>query len=90
MKASLEPDAARITLSRRNLIALLVKLSIPDAKVQIEKWDQGVLVTVHAEPDHLHYDQFVLPGPMSSPTEKLIKVVQKAIDKETKSWPKKA
>ncbi len=56
-----------VTLSHRNLLALLAKLSASPARSHCSiGWDRLV---VHAEPDALHYAGRVPPGRMHPATE---------------------
>jgi hypothetical protein len=56
-----------VTLSHRNLLALLAKLSgSPERSHCSIAWDRLI---VHAEPDDVHYAGRVLPGPMHPTTE---------------------
>ncbi len=63
-----------VTLSRRNLLALLAKLSgSPEGSHCSIGWDRLI---VHAEPDDVHYAGRVPPGPMHPATEARIKLLE--------------
>jgi hypothetical protein len=64
----------KVTLSRRNLLALLAKLSgSPERSHCSIGWDRLV---VHAEPDAEHYGGRVAPGAMHPMTEATIKYLE--------------
>ena len=66
-----------VTLSRRNLLALLAKLDEPESYRAITSTNsyldfveiEGIPFVVHAESDADHYGQRRLPGPMTPTTE---------------------
>jgi hypothetical protein len=55
MKLTLDGPVARVTLSRRNLLTLLNKLSDPESKRTLVKKGESTLLLVTAEEDDLHY-----------------------------------
>jgi hypothetical protein len=59
----------RVTLSRRNLRTLLLKLADPDSKRTISRdVEPGLRLEVHAESDEVHYAERP-PGQMTLWTE---------------------
>ena len=59
----------RVTLSRRNLRALLIKLKEPESKKAISRdIEPGMRLYVHAESDDVHYAERA-PGQMALWTE---------------------
>ena len=68
MRVEIADDGTiNVTLSRRNLLALLAKLSgSPEGSHCSIAWDRLI---VHAEPDDVHYAGRVPPGPMHPTTE---------------------
>ena len=65
-----------VTLSRRNLLTLLAKLEIPGSSRTIIKPDGTYVI---AEPDELHYQGRVPPGPMTPETEEIATVIDHAL-----------
>lgn len=83
MRLDIQSDVAGapilVTLSRRNLLALLAKLSQPGSACAIESANAYVdgqlfpiAFRVHSESDELHYSDRPLPGPMHPATEELL------------------
>jgi len=70
MNATTHGQTLRITLSRRNLLALLQKLDTmgDSACTIVRQCDNGWGVVVTAEPDEVHYADR-LPGAMHPVTE---------------------
>ena len=68
-----EGDSIRITLSERNLKALLAKLTIPGSQCTLYLYSPNLQTGFYitAEPDDVHYDGRT-PGRMSPETEELI------------------
>lgn len=60
-----------ITLSRRNILALLHKLDWDDSERTIQKFADGIILTVVAEDDNGHYGDGVA-GVMHAETERFI------------------
>jgi hypothetical protein len=63
----------KITLSKRNLLALLQKLEMPGSKRTIYILDNGVALGVTAESDEVHYADREPAGAMHPETEEAIK-----------------
>lgn len=64
MNAKVEGRRITITLSRRNLRTLLLKLERPDsARTLVRTTDEGYILVIHAEDDDEHY-QDRKPGPV--------------------------
>jgi hypothetical protein len=63
MKLTLDGPVARVTLSRRNLLTLLNKLSDPESKRTLVKKGESTLLLVTAEEDDLHYKDRPEGGP---------------------------
>jgi hypothetical protein len=80
MKADINNDGnvITITLSKRNLLALLSKVDDPDSQKTISKYSDklGQHVRVKAEPDNEHYGHRKA-GPMSEKSEKFIREYDK-------------
>lgn len=83
MRVDLSAGVVRVTLSERNLVALLVKLHQPCSKRTIsgryayhngELLDEVVLV-VRSEPDALHYKGREPAGAMDPATEQYLAAV---------------
>jgi hypothetical protein len=78
---SVEGSLLLVTLSRRNLLALLAKLDEPASWRTIvggyvycdEELFDGVRLAVRAEPDELHYADREPPGPMLPSTEAAVR-----------------
>jgi hypothetical protein len=78
---SVEGGLVLVTLSRRNLLALLAKLDEPASWRTIaggyvycdEELVDGVTLAVRSEPDELHYADREPPGPMLPSTEASIR-----------------
>jgi hypothetical protein len=66
-----------VTLSQRNLLALLHKLVMENSAGTIIK-PGGI--TVHVEPDAVHYAGRSAPGPMHPDTERFIELMKGAIE----------
>lgn len=60
-----------ITLSRRNILALLHKLDWPESARTVQKYIDGVLLTIVAEDDEEHYGDDAA-GVMHDKTERFI------------------
>lgn len=60
-----------VTLSRRNLLALLSKVDDPDSARIITRQCDGAFLIVRAEPDSEHYQDRV-PGRMFAKSEEFI------------------
>lgn len=77
------PAFFKVTLSRRNLLALLAKLEIPGSHCAIDSENafldgaplEGVVFRVISEPDEVHYRDRPPPGPMHPLTEQVMKIV---------------
>ena len=81
MRLDLRPDSVMVTLSRRNLLALLVKLDQPGSActlVSQNGYDENgnqtldTLLVVHAEHDETHYADRPPPGPLHPATEQAL------------------
>lgn len=83
-----------VTLSQRNLLALVAKLATPGSRCAIACGDipEGLAgALVRAEPDELFYAsptrQGAQPGAMTPKTERLIKLLSDTIEKLTANQP---
>ncbi|MBV8364846.1 MAG: hypothetical protein JO193_09805 [Candidatus Eremiobacteraeota bacterium] len=63
MRLEVSGGTIHVTLSKRNLLALLEKLTWNSARTIRFQADEATLV-VSAEPDELHYANRAPPGPM--------------------------
>lgn len=81
MKAEIAPGQVMITLSERNLLALLHKLAMPGSRRELQTRRATVegtptdliLIRVRCEPDRDHYAyRDAPPGPMHPDTEAFI------------------
>ena len=61
-----------VTLSRRNILALLAKLDQPGSRRSIVKRQGDTILFVVAEEDASHYEDGPGPGQMSFETERFI------------------
>jgi hypothetical protein len=74
MRTQVFDDKIIITLSRRNLLALLQKVDLPpgqSACTIMQESEEGHIVSVTAEPDEVHY-QGRTPGRMRGDAETFI------------------
>ena len=90
MKLELEPDLglARVTVSERNLLSLLVKLRQPRSRRTLVSANvyldgglvDGIELSLQAEPDSLHYGGRGFPAGLISPeSEALLLLVEQAL-----------
>lgn len=61
-----------ITLSKRNLLALLGKVDREDSNKTLEFSDGYVSIVVRSEPDKSHYEDRIAPGVMDLRSETFI------------------
>lgn len=75
MNAFIDGRNVTVTLSKRNLLALLHKLEMPGSVRQLcRACAGGIRLTVHVEDDATHYGEREVPaGPMHPETEAFIK-----------------
>lgn len=74
MNATIDGTIVTITLSRRNLLALLQKVDLPPGEshcMLVRVCDSGQRVVVRAEPDDVHYTNRP-PGAMRDDAEQFI------------------
>lgn len=76
MKMTKNKKTLEVTLSRRNLLSLLVKLDgYPKdsaCTIYTDMDTDGYILVVKAEEDDVHYDERPAPGVMHPDTEKVI------------------
>lgn len=91
MRVDLSAGVVRVTLSERNLLALLVMLHQPWSRCTIsgryayhdgELLDDVVLV-VRSEPDELHYKGREPPGAMHPATEAYLAALTGGVDRSS-------
>jgi hypothetical protein len=74
----LEPGG-KVVLSERNLLTLLTKLYTPGSACEIKGGEDALGLSVHAEPDTVHYGGREVPaGRMHPGTERVLRAIQDA------------
>lgn len=78
MKFTQDDRVTKVTLSERNLLALLAKLQQESSFCELQIRDQqGRLLSVKAERDEDHYGERI-PGPLSDETQEILNRVKAA------------